>query len=198
MAKSHASLELQSLSSSAATLPGEVVKSFATSTIYTVPACTIGQEYSTWIHPNGWQYFQYKLQGNSIITHVDPRLKMHGEKTLEPYVRKLEPFPDENYEIGLSEGKDGTLRGVIYVNHSLRLASEEIARVTEAHTLGSDSYDEHIEYWTFMIQHPAHSPLPKGTLSAAKQLLKLYIMDGLRRRTESHSPFSLEQTKQML
>ncbi|KDQ51442.1 hypothetical protein JAAARDRAFT_62511 [Jaapia argillacea MUCL 33604] len=140
----------------------------------------IDQMVEVFIHPNGWKYYR---RGNTIsdFSSFQVRADIHGD----------------DYDIAqIGEGHSHSL----FVDHKARLASKD-----EGEIWGSvDPFEPEkmhklkIAYWEFMCKYPCHRQLPNGSFEAAQQLLHCYVMDGLRRRTETKAPFSLEQSKELL
>ncbi|KZT22381.1 hypothetical protein NEOLEDRAFT_658078 [Neolentinus lepideus HHB14362 ss-1] len=142
------------------------------------------------VHPEGWRYFQK----DNIVTDAAPDRQQEVEQHIATIVRTL---TDDSYDISVSSSATDPALKTVFVNHELRYASEKMHEVTSsADALTSDR--RRIEYWKFMCHYPAHRPLPSGALIMARQLLECYIMDSLRRRSESHAPFRLEQSKELL
>jgi hypothetical protein len=83
---------------------------------------------------------------------------------------------------------------------------------------GFCSVDElRINYWGFMITHPSHRRLPKRAENAAREVLNFFLageypnilftqrifdilglIEGLRRKSDSRAPLSLEECRQLL
>ncbi|TFK47850.1 hypothetical protein OE88DRAFT_1738366 [Heliocybe sulcata] len=152
--------------------------------------CRPGLGWSQCVHPEGWVYFQ---KGN-IVTDVAPDRLPEVEGHIATFARVL---TNDQYDISVSSSPSNAALNIFFVNHELRYASSNMRDVTESPGLPA-SQDIRMEYWKFMCHYPSHRPLPLGALAMARQLLDCYIMDGLRRRSESHAPFRLEQSKELL
>jgi len=85
-----------------------------------------------------------------------------------------------------------------YLNHALWYASPDKNTVTRTDHPPEQVYDLRIAYWYLMYRHLSHMPLRPGTEQAAREALNVYIMEGLRRRSESRAPFSLEESQKLL
>lgn len=158
------------------------------SSTHTADPTTLG--WACHIHPNGWKYFRK----DNLVTDVDVA-ELHEVENYASIFQSA--LGEDKYEISVSKSDEDEALKTLLVNHEMRCASEQKEDIMSADG-NAECYDRRIAYWEFMCRYPSHRPLPPHALSVARQLLDCYIMDALRRRSESHAPFSLEQSRELL